>query len=165
MRRYSLLLILAGLVVSVSCQTVPRSARVDSTPPPESPAAREKLISYPFDAVWSALEEVLKARGWIITSRDQDTGVITTSYEEIAGDSAYAHCRSGRRSSLREYRAQLDITVKRVTANGTNVTIVSRFDAVDSSRRESQPRVECGSTGQLETELFAAVDSVILARK
>ena len=50
-------------------------------------------------------------------------------------------------------------------APGADVTIAGRFDASDSNRRESQSRVECESTGQLEAELFAAVDSVIAARK
>jgi uncharacterized lipoprotein len=122
-------------------------------------------MTHPKEVVWSALEELLPARGWIITSRDQVAGILTTSYAEVANGSAYATCAGGRQSTLAEYRAQLDITVTRVTANGTNVNIVSLFDAAESSARESQTRIECASNGQLEAELFAGVDSVVASRK
>jgi uncharacterized lipoprotein len=164
MRRYSLPLILIAALLCLSCQTASRSARVETTQT-EAQGGQKQLMPYPKDVVWSALEELLRSRGWIITSRDQDTGILTTSYADVANGSKYARCSGGRQSSLSEYRAQLDVTVERVTANGTNVTIATLFDAADANRRESQARMTCVSNGQLETELFAGVDSVIAARR
>ena len=164
MRRYSLLLILAGLIVGASCQTVLRTARVDS-PPPDAQIGQKKLMPYPQEVVWSALVDLFNSRGWTITTSDRTTGNLATGHFNIADSSAYSNCPAGQQPSLYDYRAQLDITVTRVTANGTDVIIAGQFDAADSNQRESQPRVKCESNGRLEVEVFAAVDSVIAARK
>lgn len=65
----------------------------------------------------------------------------------------------------RGYGTQFDITMKRVTANGKDVSIITRFQAADPNRRESQDRIECATNGQLEEEIFAGVDSVVASRK
>jgi len=164
MRRYSLLLILMAGLVFASCQSTSRTARVESDLP-EAQSGPKKLIGFPKEVVWSAMEDLLRARGWIITMKDRENGTMYTSYADVPNGSNYARCSGGRQSSLSDYRAQLEITLKRVSADGTDVTIASTFEAADAGRRESQTRIECSSNGQLEAELFAGVDSVVAARK
>lgn len=168
MQRYSLLLVLTVALLCCSCQSryQSRSARVeDESTNMMEQGGQRKLLSYPKEVVWSALDELLRARGWVITSRDKQNGIMTTSYANVGNGSNYARCSGGRRSDLTDYQAQFDITIKHVTANGTDVNIVTRFQAADPNRRESQDRIECATNGQLEEEIFAAVDSVVASRK
>lgn len=166
MRNYSLLLVLTVALLCCSCQSYSRSARVESeSTNMMEQGGQKKLLSHPKEVVWSALDELLRARGWVITSRDKGKGIMTTSYANVGNGSNYARCSGGRQSSLTDYQAQFDVTIKHVTANGTDVTIVTRFQAADPNGRSSQDRIDCSSNGQLEEEIFVAVDSVVASRK
>jgi hypothetical protein len=118
-----------------------------------------RLIAQPRDVVWSAIQAYMAQRKWPLAETNQETGIIRSGEFRLAGGPDYAHCRSGRRSAVSGYEVRVSIGLRRVTANGTNVSVDSRLTAISEAGRDS----DCKSTGVLEDELFAGIDSVVAA--
>ena len=161
MRVFHGILLAAALWLVVSCQMRPRTeAGADE----QVVLTHEEIVAHPYDVTWSALNDLINARTWRANSINESTGKFSIAPFPVANDSGFFACGSGRRDSYSDHHAQVDITVKRVSASGTNVGFVTRIDASDTSGRYSG-RVECRSNGLLEKEIIAAMDSVIASRK
>ena len=159
MRHLRLITILLCAVMMDSCLT--RAPR--TTDEPVADVTSERLMPYPVEVTWSALAEVFSSRTWTVATQDEGTRFITSTQFELPGGAVYCACGSGRRSTTRDCRAELRVQLKRVSANGTRVTIESQLQALDTDLRDPD-WMPCSSSGQLETELFAAIDSVVVAR-
>lgn len=165
MRLPSGLLLMSALLVVISCQPRPRTATVSESGTASGDATYEDIVAQPFDATWSALSDLIGARGWRADKLDRPSGQITLSQVPVnTADGDYIVCGSGRRDSYADHQAHMNISVKRVTSGGTRVTFDTRVDARDTSGRYSG-RVECRSTGLFEKGVVAAVDSIIVARR
>jgi hypothetical protein len=166
MKKLFPLLILTGLITLLACGSYQRTTTTTEEPEQRVTAEpqSERVVPYPIDAVWTALIDLFEARNWTIDSQDRKAGRIATLYFDLGDGSSYCGCRGGRRSTLSDYRGQLAVLLKRVTANGTNVKISSECDALDTGSRGQQARIDCSSNGRLETEVFAGIDSVMAAR-
>lgn len=143
-------------VFLVSCATMSQSPRT-------AEEARERgvthTVGHPHDVVWAATQDFMAARNWDLRESNRTDGYIRSRSFKLPADRDYAHCRSGRRSSVLAYDAEFEIWIRRLTASGSTVTITPRIFA------DGGPGDECSSTGALEDELYRGIDSVIASRR
>ncbi|MBD3297439.1 MAG: hypothetical protein GF341_02205 [candidate division Zixibacteria bacterium] len=156
--------LLGALLVLAACQPRPRATAEDVRASDAQEAGYEEIVPHPYDATWSALNDLIDANAWRANELDKPTGRISLAQVPIAGHDDAWVCGSGRRDSYEDQQAHLEIRVKRVTSSGTRVTFDTRIDAHDASGRYSG-RVECESTGKFEQYLLQAIDSVIVSRR
>ncbi len=156
--------LLGALLVLAACQPRPRATVEDVPGRATQDASYEDIVPHPYDATWSAFNDLIKANDWRANELDRPAGRISLAQVPISGHDDWYVCGSGRRESYEDQQAHLDIIVKRVTSNGTRVTFDTRIDAHDSSGRYSG-RVECESTGNFEAYILHAIDSVIVSRR
>jgi len=155
-RRLSIVFAVGALWLA-SCATTPRSSRREPEP---SAGGIAHTIGHPRDATWSAVQAYMAQRKWPLAETNLESGLIRSERFHLDTGRDYAHCTSGRRSAYTGYEAELEIWVRRLTASGTTVTVSSKISAQSDEGNNS----DCSSTGALEDELAAGIDSVIAAR-
>ena len=148
--------LVVGVLCLASCAGSPRAGRAKAD---MSVDGITRLIAQPREVVWSAIQAYMAQRKWPLAETNVDQGFIRCGEFRLAGGPDYAHCGSGRRSAVSEYEVRIRIGLRRMTANGTNVSVDSHITAISDAGRDS----ECKSTGTLEDELFAGIDSVVAA--
>lgn len=153
--RRSVILLISALVC-VSCTSTRRSHRVGSDAPVTGPT---RLIPHPQEVVWSAIQAYMAERKWPLAETNQGKGFIRSGSFQLDASRDYAHCRSGRRSTVSRYEADFTIELHRASASGTRITTDTRMTAISDKGRQS----DCYSTGALEDELAAGIDSLVAA--
>jgi len=148
--------LLVGMLCLASCAGGPRAGRAKADMPVDGIT---RLIAHPREVVWSAIQAYMAERKWPLAETNQEQGSIRSGEFRLVASHDYAHCSSGRRSAVSEYEVRISIGLRRVTANGTNVSVDSRLTAISEAGRDSN----CKSTGVLEDEMFAGIDSVVAA--
>ncbi len=151
-RRSVILLISVICVISCSTTRRPGQSGADS-----GGQSRTHLVAHPQDVVWSVVQAYMAERKWPLAETNQDKGLIRSGSFQLDASRDYAHCRSGRRSTVSRYEAELTMELRRVSANGTNLTVRSRMTAISDNGRNS----DCYSTGALEDEMVAGIDSLV----
>ncbi|MEW5874947.1 MAG: hypothetical protein AB1752_07205 [Candidatus Zixiibacteriota bacterium] len=151
-------LLALGVIVVASCASLRGTSGTDAE---SSPADKgiTRTFGQPHDVVWAAVQEYMAIRQWPLGETNRDKGYIRSGQFTLAADRDYAHCRSGRRSSVTAYESEFEVWLTRISANGTSVSVTPQIAA------EGSGRADCSSTGALEEELFAGVDSLIASRK
>jgi hypothetical protein len=155
-RRLSVVLAVSALWLA-SCATTPRSSRRQAEPPTGGVA---HTVAHPREVTFSAIQQYMAQRQWPLAETNLKSGLIRSGRFHLDAGRDYAHCTSGRRSAYTGYDAELEIWVRRLTANGTTVTVSSKISAQSDAGNNS----DCSTTGALEDELVAGIDSVIAAR-
>ncbi|MBI5868708.1 MAG: hypothetical protein HZB43_10570 [candidate division Zixibacteria bacterium] len=147
-------ILLISMICFVSCSTTRRSGQTGSDSWGQSST---HLVAHSREVVWSTVQAYMAERKWPLAETNQDRGLIRSGSFQLDASRDYGHCRSGRRSAVSRYDAELTIELHRVSANGTNLTVKSRMTAISDTGRNS----DCYSTGALEDELVAGIDSLV----
>lgn len=161
MRSLKLLLLLGGLILVASCVTTRDGGNSGKA---DAEYAFEKIVPYPQDVTWSAILDLVNDRMWRAENINEPNGRISIAAFGVDGGDDVCNCKADGGGPFDDHKARLDIKVGYVTANGTKVAIATAIDAHDGSGRYSK-RVTCSSTGKLEQDFVAAIDSVIASRR
>jgi len=161
MRSSKYLLLFCGLILVASCAMTRNSG---DTGMAGSQYSFEKILPYPQDVTWSAILDIVNDRMWRAENINEPNGRILIAGFGIDGGKDMCECATDGAGPFDDHKARLDIKVGYVTANGTKVSIATAIDAHDGSGRYSK-RVTCSSTGKLEQDFVAAIDSVIAGRQ
>lgn len=120
------------------------------------------VLPVPVDEFWSLVINAVEERGAKIGEADKQLGVIKLKRFQV--DPAACECHQGDPKIIGERFAEVSLTLLSADENSTSLTIDSRFTAKDRTNSMMHKRLDCRSSGLIESNLIDSIQRSVAAR-